>query len=414
VHVPRRFVAEEWGGTETVLLEISRQQQCAGWLPEVFTTKALAPRQSETIGGVPVRRFSYFYPYLGLSAADRRQLDKKGGNPVSLSLLRALLGAKDVRLFHAHTLGRLGGEVRTAARRRGVPYVVSIHGGAFDYPAGEIADLLRPVQGKLDWGKPFGALFGARRVLLDADQVICVGQAGRDAALKSLPHDRVAYLPNGVDADKFSRGDGPAFRRKHGIPAEAFVVLNVSRLDSQKNQLALVQAFARLRARRPECRLVLVGPETQRDYAAKVRATIADLGLAGSVKILSGLRHDDPDLVNAYHACDVFVLPSVHEPFGIVVLEAWCARRAVVASRVGGLCALVEPGRTGLGFDPNAADAVEQLAAALDQLAAQPALRTQLGEAGSREVQARYEWPAINQRLEEIYQTAGRHAGSRS
>ena len=51
IHVPRRFVAEEWGGTEMVVLEISRQQQRAGLQPEIYTSMALAKLRKETIGG---------------------------------------------------------------------------------------------------------------------------------------------------------------------------------------------------------------------------------------------------------------------------------------------------------------------------------------------------------------------------
>ena len=77
VHVPRRFVAEEWGGTETVILEISRQQQKAGLSPVIMTSMALAKLRDETIGGVPVKRYPYCYPFFGLSADDRAALDKK-------------------------------------------------------------------------------------------------------------------------------------------------------------------------------------------------------------------------------------------------------------------------------------------------------------------------------------------------
>lgn len=59
VHVPRRFVAEEWGGTETVILEISRQQQRAGLNPLIVTPMALARLREESIGGVQVRRYPY-------------------------------------------------------------------------------------------------------------------------------------------------------------------------------------------------------------------------------------------------------------------------------------------------------------------------------------------------------------------
>ena len=409
LHVPRRFVAEEWGGTETVVLEISREQQRAGWQPEIITTNALAHQTSEIIGGIPVRRHGYFYPYLGLSAADKLALDKKGGSAVSLGLFNALMRADHVRLFHLHTMARLGGQVRTAARLRKKPYVLSLHGGAYDTQAAELKTMSDPTRGKLEWGKALGALFGSRRVLGDADYIICVGQAEFEAAQKIVPHERVSALPNGVDPKKFQIGDGAGFRRKHNIAADAFVILCLSRIDAQKNQLALVEALARLCAAQPNAVLVLIGPETMPDYAARVRAVAVERNLTAHLRMLPGLRTDDADLVNAYHACDVFALPSNHEPFGIVVLEAWCARRPVVVSRLGGLRTLVREGETGLFFDPTAADATEQLADRLKLLAAQPLLRERLAEAGWKEVQAHYTWSAVNEKLEAIYAVAERH-----
>ncbi len=413
IHVPRRFVAEEWGGTETVILEISRQQQRAGWQPEIVTSMALARQRGETIGGVPVRRFPYTYPFLGLSKADRAAMDKKGGNLLSLSLFASLLTAKDVRLFHAHALKRLGGEVRTAARLRKKPLVVSLHGGVFDVPAAELGTMLKPIENKFEWGRPFGALFGSRRVLEDADQVVCVGQSEMEKARTQLTHDRVVYLPNGVDTTKFARGDGAAFRRKLGIPDDAFLVLTLSRIDSQKNQALLIQAFARLRRKVPNAVLVLIGPETQPDYAARLRTDIRENGLENAVQIRPGLRNDDPDVVNAFHACDVFALPSMHEPFGIVVLEAWSANRPVVASAVGGLRALVRDRETGLMFDPNAPDAADTLAGLLGELHTSRDLAANLAQAGRDEALKHYDWEVITRRLEEIYVAAEEHAARR-
>lgn len=409
VHVPRRFVAEEWGGTETVILEISRQQQRAGARPEIFTSMALARQRQESIGGIPVQRFPYCYPFFGLSAADRAALDKKGGNLLSLSLFLALLRTPDVRLFHAHALKRLGGEVRTAARLRKKPFVVSLHGGVFDVPTAELGTMLKPIENKTEWGKPFGAFFGSRRVLEDADQVICVGQSEMEKARRELTHDRIAYLPNGVDCAKFANGDGAAFRAKYGIPAEAFLVLNISRIDAQKNQMLLLEAFARLVREHAGARLVIIGPETQPAYAAKLREFVGTHGLTGQVQLLPGLRNDHPELVQAFHAADVFVLPSMHEPFGIVVLEAWSAGKPVVASRVGGLQALLRDNETGRFVDPNAPDAPTALAASLGLLAASPELRQQLGEAGRREALEHYDWARIGARLEELYQRAEEH-----
>lgn len=413
LHVPRRFVSEEWGGTETVVLELSRQQQRMGWQPEVVTTLALSNRRTEMIEHLAVNRFPYFYPFLGLSAANKAALDKKGGNLVSLSLFWHLLRTRDVRLFHCHAIMRLGGEVRTAARRRHKPYVVTLHGGVFDVPPEEEQSLMQPVQQAWDWGKGLGALFGSRRVLLDADMVICLGHGEYAKARTMIPHDRVAHLPNGVNRARFAKGDGERFRREHGIPPQSFLVMNISRIDAQKNQLMLLKAFARLRTRRPESQLVLMGPETQPNYAREMREWIQKSGLGSCALVLPPAGHGDQCLVDAYHACDVFVLPSLHEPFGIVVLEAWSCEKPVVASRVGGLQQVVRDGENGLLFDPVRPDAADELAAHLEGLAARPEWRQRLAESGRRDVESRYDWAKVSLQLEELYQAAEQHARQR-
>ena len=413
IHVPRRFVANEWGGTETVVLEISKQQRAAGMNPRIITSMALAENRHDEISGIPVDRYPHVYPFFGLSAADKAAMDKKGGNLLSLSLLRALIREPDVRLYHAHALKRLGGSVRTAARWNKKPYVVSLHGGIFDVPAAELSDLTKPIEGKIEWGKPFGALLGARKVLDDADHVICVGDSEAQKAKASLPHDRVSYLPNGVDCQRFTSGEGLRFRQHFGIAADAFLVVNISRIDSQKNQLGLLEAFARFHASAPNARLVMIGPETQPAYGDKLRAFIAANQLSEAATIIPGLSNEGGLLIDAYHAADAFVLSSRHEPFGIVVLEAWCAARAVIVSRVGGLQSLVRDGETGFFFDPDSPDATNQLAAHLSTLHRDPALRKKLGEAGRAEAAAHYDWTRIGARLEEIYQLAEESAARR-
>ncbi|GAA5482032.1 glycosyltransferase family 4 protein [Haloferula sargassicola] len=407
IHIPRRFVAHEWGGTETVILETSKAQKAAGFHPKIVTSMALADSRREDIAGIPVERHAHLYPFLGLSETERAAMDKKGGNLLSLPLFGALMREPDVRIFHAHALKRLGGTVRTVAKLRRKPYVVSLHGGIFDVPAAELDDLTKPIQGKFEWGKPFGALLGARRVLEDADHVICVGQSEAEKARAELSHDRVSYLPNGVDSQRFATGDGAAFRQRFGIPDSAFLIVNVGRIDSQKNHLCLLQAFARFRATAPEARLVLIGPVTQPAYAEKLHAFIAAESLGDAVQIIPGLGNDSGSLVDAYHAADTFVLASRHEPFGIVVLEAWCAARPVIASRVGGLQALVRDDETGLFFDP---ESPEQLTDRLVRLHADPALRQRLGAAGKAEALANYDWSRISDRLEGIYRQAESHA----
>lgn len=228
-----------------------------------------------------------------------------------------------------------------------------------------------------------------------------------------MQHDRIVYLPNGVDTAKFVEGDGARFRKRHGFAPEAFLLLNISRIDAQKNQLLLIDAFAQVRAAVPNGQLCLIGPEAQAEYAQKLRKRIQELRLEDAVKILPGMRNDDPSLVDAVHACDAFVLPSMREPFGIVALEAWSAGRPVIASAVGGPRTLVSDEKTGLPFDPNATDAAERLCAAILRVQSSPGFARSLGMAGRVEALMRYDWSVISERLETIYQEAEEHAAQR-
>ncbi|MEM7385342.1 MAG: glycosyltransferase family 1 protein, partial [Verrucomicrobiota bacterium] len=114
LHVPRRFSVADWGGTETVVVNLCREQAAAGFRPEIHTSKALCPDSFSTYGEcLPIHRYGYTYPYLGLSPEEKAQMDRKGGNVLSLSLFASLLKRSDVRIYHAHALKRLGGEVLT-------------------------------------------------------------------------------------------------------------------------------------------------------------------------------------------------------------------------------------------------------------------------------------------------------------
>ena len=91
IQVPRRFVASEWGGTETMILESSRALARSGHQCEIHTTTALCDNPHENINGVEVFRHNYTYPFFGLSEDARLDMDRKGGNILSLSMLSNLL-----------------------------------------------------------------------------------------------------------------------------------------------------------------------------------------------------------------------------------------------------------------------------------------------------------------------------------
>ena len=413
IHVPVRFAANRWGGAETVMMEVCHEQQRAGWNPQIITSKVLAPKPVEDLANVPIRRFDYCYPFFGLNREEKDALDRKGGNPLSMRLFTALLREPDVRLFHTYSLKRVGGMARTAARIRKKPLVVTLLEGLLEAPEAERKALDAPVPGKLEWGSLFSPLFGARRILEDADMVICGSASECAQARQVLTHERIAHLPRGVDCQRFAHGDGPGFRKQHGIPQNAYLVMNISSVHQQKNQLLLLEAFAKVAQENPAAYLVILGPETDPAYGVLLRKIVRENQLESRVSFLPALRHDDPALVDAYHACDVFVLPSLHEAFGIVVLEAWSAGKAVIVSSANSLQNLVARGKTGLIFDAKKKSADDVLAAKLSILAQSPNLRHFLGENGRQEVEKRYTWRKLEADLETLYQLAEGNAARR-
>jgi glycosyltransferase involved in cell wall biosynthesis len=404
VHVPRRFAQDVWGGTESVILNLCRQQQSAGLDPEIHTSLALSETKSEQWNGIPIRRYPYHYPYLGLSTEERHAMDLKAGNLISLRLLSSMMRLRDVRVFHAHVIGRMGGEVMTAARLKRKPCVVTLHGNVFDVPDAERAAAPGAVGEKhLEWGKVFGMLFRSRRLLEEVDEVLCVGHSEYVAAREALSHDRVHYLANGVNPEAFEHGDRNGIRRELGFAADDFVFACISRIDPQKGQRVLVEALAKLAASEPRAKLLLAGPATDPTYREDLEAAVDRLGLRESVRMLGAVEAESARHAGLLAASDAFVLPSRHEPFGIVVLEAWAADKPVIVAEVGGLRRLVAPGSDGLFFDSGD---VGGLAERMAALIADPAMARSLAEAGRAKVLAEFTWKKVAGDLERIYRRA--------
>ncbi|MEI8080099.1 MAG: glycosyltransferase family 4 protein, partial [bacterium] len=107
----------------------------------------------------------------------------------------------------------------------------------------------------------------------------------------------------------------------------------------------------------------------------------------------------DPRLPSAYKAAAMFVLPTVHEPFGIVILEAWAAGTPVIATRIGGIPGFTHDGHDILLFEKNQVDG---LVFQMNRLADEPGLRGRLVAAATQEVAA-YDWAAVARQMLDLY-----------
>jgi glycosyltransferase involved in cell wall biosynthesis len=402
VQVARRFAVNDWGGMETVIIETSKQLIRMGHRTEILCTLATANSKSDNVEGVPVRRVPYFYPYFGLREEAKRILDRKGGSPFSFTMLQALKRYPNLDLIHLHAGGRLGGIGRHVAQKRRIPYVVSLHGAKFDVPPEEAASWTAPTRGTIEWGKVLGWWVGARQVLHDAAAILCVGHRDSVLAQQKLPQKRVVYLPNGVDADRFAAGDGSGFRARHGIPPKALVMLTAARIDVQKNQHFVARVLPGLARICPEVHALIIGHVTNEAYYEELVKLIASRNMQSRATIIRGLAGRSQELVDAYHAADLFVLPSIHEPFGIVILEAWASGLPVIASSVGGIPTFVEHDVDGMLFRPGDERAFLDAFRALSTRER----RETMARAGQRKAIEEYSWDKITERLVGIYEEA--------
>jgi glycosyltransferase involved in cell wall biosynthesis len=177
------------------------------------------------------------------------------------------------------------------------------------------------------------------RVLLglanSADLTLTASESERAELLKRTPIDpeRVVAIHHGVDHDRFFPPADPEaareeVRRRLGIDGR--FVLYVSNHQRKKNPERLVQAFAQVAAKRSDISLVLVGRPGS--SFGLVQQLIDELGLRGRAHVLGHVPDDV--LPPLFASAAVFALPSLHEGFGIPVLEAMACGTPVVASNV--------------------------------------------------------------------------------
>jgi glycosyltransferase involved in cell wall biosynthesis len=213
-----------------------------------------------------------------------------------------------------------------------------------------------------------------------------VGTEYNRAHLAGLPGGaaaRILVMPFGVDTGRFvpapPRPETAAPRRepvRNGAPGLRLV--SVGRLVWEKAHHLLLDACARLMARGVDLRLTIVGDGPER---AALLAQRDRLGLGDRVA-WAGAR-PEAEVIAALQAADLFVLSSVSEGFGVVLLEAMACGLPVVAPALHGIPEFVTDGVEGVLFRPGSAD---DLARAIETAASDPGRRAAMGEAGRRKV----------------------------
>lgn len=279
-------------------------------------------------------------------------------------------------LLHAHWL-LPNGVLAALARRRGQPMVISLHGSDL-YMARKTAMFRR----------------AARYSLERAAAVVGCSEELTGRAREIFPHPTMYHtLPYGVDESVFQPDEAPP---------DAVSILAAGRLVEKKGFEYLIKALGRMKT---AAHLHLAGDG---DLRRQLEATAAAAGVGDRVSFVGDVSQ--PELVTLYRRCALFVLPSIVDSGGNVdglpnvLLEAMSAGMAVVASRVGGVPAVIRHGQNGLLVEPKD---VNGLAAVLDRLLSNPPLRAGLGTAARRTILEGYTWQHYAIEFERILREVG-------
>jgi glycosyltransferase involved in cell wall biosynthesis len=339
-------------------------------------------------------------PTWGISRQEKRQFISLGGNLMSFDLLPALWREPDVALVHTHTLGRLGGVASAVARGRGLPFVVSIHGGLLDVPPALKMTFDGPSRRSFEWGRIFGLLLQSRRLIHHADAVLACNRTEAELLRKNYPGKRIAVQPHGIHTGPYQQDHRAAARAAFPQIRDRDVLLCAGRIDPVKNQMWLIAHAPQIFRNHPKALLVFAGACTNEAYGQDLAHQIRDLGIGHRVLLTGGLPPGDPRLIGLIQESRAVLLPSISETFGLVLLEAWAAGTTVISSRTSGASALIQDGENGWLFDFSDPRAFHQ---AVSETLLNPGLRTRLAESGRELVNNKYDVMSVAGRVKQLY-----------
>jgi glycosyltransferase involved in cell wall biosynthesis len=210
--------------------------------------------------------------------------------------------------------------------------------------------------------------------------------------------DNISVIHSGVDLNCFKRSTTESNPKKNelGIPPDSLVVGYVGWLIPIKGVTYLVDAMAEVVQRHPNSLLLLVGKGDEKgEEETNLRERVDSLGLEDRVRFL-GWRPDVNEIMGCF---DIFVLPSLNEGMGRVLVEAMATGLPIVASSVGGIPDLVKDGENGLLVPPANAGALEQ---AISDLLSDKARRKRMGETGKR-MCGPYSIEAMVEKIDDLY-----------
>ncbi len=369
-----RVVTDTGGGPDkTILLSAPFMAKTDYWLAAAY----MHPPEDPGFEQVRQRAQAVGCPFIGVP--DRGPLDQ--------SVLRRMLQIckhYDVKIWHGHDYksNLLGMALRPFWPMK---LVTTVHGW--------VKHTTRtPLYYAVDrWSLPY------------YHHVVCVSEDLLDRVAKlGVPADRLTLIHNAIDERTFSRQypapqsplrkpNGPA--GPHGVPEGRLLIGAVGRLSPEKAFNNLIRATHVLVEQGHDLALWIAGEGDSRD---ELQVLIDHLGLSDRVKLL-GFR---ADLIELYHAMDLFVLSSLREGLPNVLLEAMAMHVPVVSTRVAGVPNLITDEQTGMLCEIGN---IDQLADAMRRVVADNNLRQTLATQARQRIEQQYSFTKRMDKIRAIY-----------
>ena len=236
-------------------------------------------------------------------------------------------------ILHANWIFPSGQLARIIAKKYNIPYIISILG----------TDVHKLKYGSFYW-------YFAKKIL-DDSKIIC--SVSRQLIEKcedekiQINMNKVVYVDNIYDEDKFCIGDKKIIRKKLNIPEADRIILYAGNLVDVKNVDTLIKAFAEISKIDKRCKLFIAGSGFKEKY---LKNLVKELKLNNNVNFLGNLLQED--LIAYLNVSDIFCLPSKNEGMPNVIIESLLCGIAVVASNVGGIPDVITHGINGYLFEP--------------------------------------------------------------
>ena len=281
---------------------------------------------------------------------------------------------------HRHSLAIL---THKYAKKNNIPYVLHAHGSVLPFFQKE---KLKEIFDKL-WG--FDILYDAHKLIAETEvekaQYIDMG----------VKEELIEIVPTGVELDDFNflpqKGN---FKSKYGISPDEKLILFLGRINKIKGLDLLIKAFNRID--NDNVKLAIVGG----DYGFKqeLNQLISEFNLKDKV-IFPGVLIDDAKK-EALIDCDLFVIPSRYESFGVSTLEAMACEKPIVMTKNNHIHNWIE-GNAGLTCEFNE----NQLAGCIEKLLNDEELSKRFGKNGKKLIIEKYNWDKIEKEMEKVYQS---------